>query len=76
MAEEQLLPAWSQSFAPEAIQQLVAEGPFAKITRQWAWGRSTGKGVRIAIVDSGVEWDHPAVGNRISIRRSSSEPSP
>ena len=65
MAEEQLRPAWSQSFTPEAIQQLVAEGPFAKITPQWAWGRSTGKRVRVAVVDSGVEWDHPAVGTSV-----------
>ncbi len=65
MAEEQLLPAWSQSFTPDAIQQLIASGPFARITPQWAWGRSTGKGIRVAIVDSGVEHDHPAVGNSV-----------
>ncbi len=65
MPEEQLRPAWSQSFTPEAIQQLVAQGPLAKITPRWAWGRSTGKGVRIAVVDSGVEHDHPALGKSV-----------
>ncbi len=65
MTEEQLRPAWSESFTPQAIQQLVAEGPFAKITPQWAWGRSSGKGVRVAVVDSGVEWDHPALGKSV-----------
>ncbi len=65
MAEEQLRPAWSESFTPEAIQQLVAEGPFAKITPRWAWGGSKGKGVRVAVVDTGVEADHPAVGNSV-----------
>jgi subtilisin len=65
MAEEQVRPAWSQSFTPEAIQQLVAEGPFAKLTPRWAWGRSTGRGVRVAVVDSGVEWDHPALGKSV-----------
>ncbi len=65
MAEEVLRPAWSQSFTPEAIQQLVAEGPFGEITPRWAWGRSTGKGVRVAVVDSGVEHDHPAVGKSV-----------
>ncbi len=65
MAEEVLRPAWSQSFTPEAIQQLVAEGPFADIGPRWAWGRSTGKGVRVAVVDSGVEHDHPAVGKSV-----------
>ena len=61
MSEEQLRPAWSQSFTPDAIQQLVAKGPFAEITPRWAWGRSTGAGVRVAVVDSGIEHDHPAL---------------
>ena len=65
MAEEILRPAWSQDFTPEAIQQLFARGPFAKITPEWAWGDSTGEGVRIAVVDSGVEFDHPAVENSV-----------
>ncbi len=63
--QEQLRPAWSQHFTPEAIQQLVAEGPLARITPTWAWGDSTGKGVRVAVVDSGIEYDHPAVGKSV-----------
>ena len=27
----------------------------------WAWGGATGRGVRVAVVDSGVEADHPAL---------------
>ncbi len=65
MAEQPLRPAWSESFTPEAIRQLVAEGPFARMTPQWAWGGSTGKGVRVAVVDSGVESDHPALGSSV-----------
>ncbi len=65
MPEEQIRPAWSQNFTPEAIQQLVAEGPFARITPAWAWGDSTGKGIRVAVVDSGIEHDHPALGKSI-----------
>ena len=61
MPEEPLRPAWSQSFTPDAIQELVAQGPFAKITPEWAWKDSTGKGVRVAVVDSGVEHDHPGL---------------
>src|SRR5678815_3090269 len=61
MSEETLRPAWSQHFTPDAIQELLALGPFAKITPAWAWGESTGKGIRVAIVDSGVEYDHPAL---------------
>jgi subtilisin family serine protease len=65
MAEEVLRPAWSQQFSPEAIQELLAQGPFANITAKWAWGESTGKNVRVAIVDSGVEYDHPALGKSV-----------
>jgi subtilisin family serine protease len=32
------------------------------MTRSWAYGDGTGRGVRVAIVDSGIEAGHPAVG--------------
>ena len=31
-------------------------------TREWAWGGSSGRGVRVCIVDSGIEPAHPLVG--------------
>lgn len=44
----------------------VASGPLpdwpAAIDREWAWGGSTGAGVRVCVIDSGVERDHPRVG--------------
>jgi subtilisin family serine protease len=61
MTEDTLRPAWSQQFTADAIQELPADGLFATITREWAWGGSTGKGIRVAVVDSGVEFDHPAL---------------
>lgn len=61
MSEEIIRPAWSQDFTPDSIQELLARGPFSLITREWAWGGSTGKGVRVAVIDSGVEHDHPAL---------------
>ena len=60
-AESSLQPAWSEPFRPEAIRTLAAYGPLAKITREWAWGGSAGRGVRVAVIDSGVEHDHPAL---------------
>jgi len=65
MSEEIVRPAWSQHFTPEAIQELLSQGPFAKITPEWAWGNSTGKGVRVAVVDSGIEYDHPVLENSV-----------
>lgn len=62
MSEEIVRPAWSQDFTPDAIQELLLRGPFSSITPEWAWGGSTGKGVRVAVVDSGVEYDHAALG--------------
>ncbi len=65
MDEELERPAWSQQFTPDAIQELLTQGPFARITPEWAWGESTGKGVRVAVIDSGVEHDHPALGKSV-----------
>jgi len=62
---EGLRPAWSAQFAAEALRELRAAGPFGQITRQWAWGGASGRGVRVAIVDSGIEADHPAVGGQV-----------
>ncbi|KAB8162854.1 S8 family serine peptidase [Streptomyces sp. 3MP-14] len=45
---------------PEDIA-VFAAAP-AGITPEWAWGGSTGRGVRVCVVDSGVEGDHPMVG--------------
>lgn len=56
------LPAWSEAFTADALRQLTAEGPLAELTPDWAWGGSTGEGVRVAIVDGGIEHDHPALG--------------
>jgi len=58
---EPLRPAWSQAFTDEAIRSLTATGPLSSITPEWAWGGSTGQGVRVAVIDSGIEYDHPAL---------------
>ena len=65
MTEASLLPAYSHQFTPEAIRELFADGPIADLTSEWAWGGSTGRGVRVAVVDSGIEYDHPAVGSQV-----------
>jgi len=50
---------------PGAIRELSSCGPLSEITPDWAWGGSTGKGVRVAVVDTGIEHDHPAVGGQV-----------
>jgi subtilisin len=55
------LPAWSLPAAASAKIGVDVEWP-ERVTREWAWGGSTGKGVRVCILDSGVQPDHPLVG--------------
>ena len=63
--EEQILPAYSQPFVNGAIRELTTSGPLSEITPEWAWGGSTGQGVKVAVVDTGIEYDHPAVGSQV-----------
>jgi subtilisin family serine protease len=60
------LPAWSEPFASGRRDQLDRHGPWGRIGRDWAFGDGSGRGVRVAIVDSGVEGSHPAVGGRLT----------
>jgi subtilisin len=53
------LPAWS--LPDRAVIDVPADWP-DEVTREWAWGGSQGEGVRVCILDSGVEGGHPAVG--------------
>ena len=58
---EEPLPAWS--LPAEAIDRIeLAEAWPGRVTREWAWEGATGAGVRVCILDSGVETDHPLVG--------------
>ena len=62
---DDLLPAWSDAFTADAVQPLPLTGAMSAITRDWAWGGSTGKGIRVAVIDSGIESDHPALGGAV-----------
>jgi subtilisin len=54
------LPAWSLPAAALATSRFEADWPDA-VTREWALGGSTGAGVRVCVVDSGVD-PHPRIG--------------
>ena len=56
-------PGWSAPFAPDALRTLERVLPLESITAEWAWGGSTGAGVKVAVIDSGVESGHPSVGD-------------
>jgi subtilisin family serine protease len=36
--------------------------PIHPVTREWAWGDADGDGIRVCVLDSGVEAEHPLVG--------------
>lgn len=59
--EHSHLPAWSLPAGAVDRIALRREWP-EEVTREWAWGGATGAGVRVCVLDSGIERDHPLVG--------------
>ena len=62
--DEQQLPAFSWPTKAEDRPK-ISPVPWHEITPEWAWGSSTGKGIKVCIVDSGIEADHPWVGGMV-----------
>lgn len=60
-----VLPAWSEPFAADHRTGLARQAPFVDIDRAWAFGDGSGAGVVVAVVDSGIEGGHPAVGGML-----------
>ena len=58
-----IVPAWSEPFLRERLPELARQRAFETAAPEWLG--SKGEGVTVAIVDSGVEGDHPAVGGRL-----------
>jgi subtilisin len=65
MTTSEELPAWTEPFAQSTRGRLARLPALEAIDRDWAWGGSTGAGVSVGIVDSGVEADHPAIAGRV-----------
>lgn len=49
-------PAWSRGESVYQVSQVIS---VPSITPDWAWGGATGKGVRVAVIDSGIDANHP-----------------
>ena len=58
------LPAWSEPFTD--VAGLARRMRLRGISRDWAWGGSTGAGIRVGIVDSGLEVSHPRLSGRVA----------
>lgn len=50
------LPAWAKESAVVELAEVIR---FAGVTPEWAWGGADGTGIRVAVVDSGIDADHP-----------------
>jgi subtilisin len=59
------LPAWSDAFVQGTLREVLSPAPLdaTTITREKAWGDGSGKGVKVAVLDSGVDAGHPDVGH-------------
>ncbi len=53
--------AWSEDFETDRLHAFPVI-PMPLPAASWAWGGADGSGVRVAVVDSGIDADHPAVG--------------
>ena len=57
-----LKPAWSEQFDVGTLKRVEKLNLPSAITREWALDGATGAGVKVAVIDSGIEGDHPLVG--------------
>lgn len=57
------LPAWAWQFEPGHLAAVPGMGLESPITADWAFDGATGRGIRVAVVDSGIEAGHPLVGD-------------
>ena len=55
-------PAWSEQFDAQTLRNISPHLPLDDISAEWAWGGATGAGIKVAILDSGIDASHPAVG--------------
>jgi subtilisin family serine protease len=57
------LPAWGEPFDARRRAGLQRSRPIEAPVQEWASAR--GAGVTVAVIDSGIEGSHPAVGGRV-----------
>lgn len=59
-----VLPAFSWPLDREN-QPAVLPVPWQEITTEWAWGSATGHGMKVCIIDSGIDAEHQRLGGMV-----------
>ncbi|MFC5830957.1 S8 family serine peptidase [Nonomuraea insulae] len=54
------MPAWSLATSRLGLEEFQVSRQ-GEIDREWAWGGADGSGVRVCVVDTGVDGEHPLV---------------
>lgn len=55
------LPEWSGDFSSDRLREIYSL-PLPEPAADWALGDATGYGVKVAVIDSGIDRNHPRVG--------------
>jgi subtilisin family serine protease len=58
-----IIPAWAEEFFAGGPGPAPRLNFPRQLTRPWAYGDRSGRGVTVAVIDSGVEHAHPMVGD-------------
>jgi subtilisin len=60
----EITPAWSRDSVAVRLGDVVS---LDDLSPGWAWGGATGAGVRVAVVDSGIDHTHPDLGDCVDV---------
>lgn len=58
--------SWSKPFTLENVQHFPILSAIEDITASWAWEGSTGKGIKVGVIDSGIDATHPALNGGVN----------